>query len=270
MFLTFPAAIAVIGMILYGPIAIAHEPASQSYQAQSTVIAQYRDSALYEIQQRIDKAFIQGMAASDPSAMEALATELQAFYTDQPLQLVRYWQGYLAYKQAIYWLVQEDEKLAEKATERSIDWIEDIDEKNSEDYALLALVESFGIQFQPGFKAPIISARVKKYAEKAASLDSTNLRAFYVLASNDYYTPEQFGGMQQVEDYLKTAISLPAQSAPNPYLPAWGREEAYEMLVKFYLRKDQLAEAKSTYQQAIAEYPGSYQIIQLASKLISE
>lgn len=269
MIITMPVAIAAICFILYGPMAIACQPVGDSYHTQLARLEGSQDSLLFRIQDNTYNTFVACITTSEITPLSQLETKLEAYYEESSIPLVRYWQSYLLFYKSIFWLQNGDEKQAKAATDRAIAFLEEIAEKNSEDYALLAMIESFGIQFQPGFKAPITSARVKKYAEKAMAIDPENLRAYYVLASNDYYTPEQYGGMQKAEALLKKAISLPDQAIENPFLPSWGKDQAYEMLVRFYLEKDQLAEAKATYKEAIEAYPDNYMINSLASELLA-
>jgi hypothetical protein len=68
--------------------------------------------------------------------------------------------------------------------------------KSSEDYALLALMESFSIPFKKE-QALWIAPRVQKNTHKALEMDSLNLRGYFVLGSNDFYTPKLFGGMKK-------------------------------------------------------------------------
>lgn len=270
MIITFPIAFTIVGFLLYGPLAIASEEPGRPYSAQLPHPEQYQDSALFNIQNQIYQAFVQSISGADLQAMSGMEERLNRLYEAEPQNLVRYWQGYLQYYKAIYWLKNEDEKQGKKAIMEAIDLLESIDGKNSEDYAMLALAESFSIQFQSGIKAPIISARVKKYAEKAVALDPENLRAYYVMASNDFYTPEQYGGMQNAEEHLLKAVSLPEQSAPNPFLPSWGKDDAYVMLMQFYLKEDQNEEAMATYREAATAFPDNYRIMQMASIILSE
>jgi tetratricopeptide (TPR) repeat protein len=134
---------------------------------------------------------------------------------------------------------------------------------------LLALMESFSIQYASGIEIPFISKRVKQNAEKALQLDSLNLRAFFVLGSNDFYSPEQYGGGKKTASYLIKAIKLNEQSVPNPYLPTWGKNSAYEMLIRFYINHKKFAEAKEYYQEAITMFPDDYMINKLAKELIN-
>lgn len=269
MMITMPVAIAAVCFILYGPIAIAHQPIGPSYYAQLDNMEESQDSLLFRIQDNIYNTFVSSIATGNASPLTELKDNLDAYYEESSIPLIRYWQSYLLYYESIFWLKSEEEKQAKAAINLAIEYLEEIDEKNSEDYALLAMIESFGIQFQPGFKAPITSARVKKYAEKAIAIDAENLRAYYVLASNDFYTPEQYGGMQKAEEFLLKAVSLPEQAIENPFLPSWGKDLCYEMLIRFYLKKEQMAEAKATYKEAIEAYPDNYMINSLAAELLA-
>lgn len=130
--------------------------------------------------------------------------------------------------------------------------------KNSEDYALLALTQSFYIQFTSGMAAGVLSSKITRNAEKALKLDSTNLRGWYVLGSNDFYKPASFGGGKKVEYYLKKAISTVPKSIKNPYLPTWGREYAFELLIRYYIQNKKMNEARKYVQMAEKEYPNSY------------
>lgn len=269
MIITMPVAIAAVCFTLYGPMAIAYQSAGPSYYTQLNNMEGSQDSLLFHIQDNIYNTFVSSIATDNATPLTELRNELDAYYEESPIPLVRYWQSYLLYYESIFWAKSEEEKQAKAAINMAVEYLEGIDEKNSEDYALLAMIESFGIQFQPGFKAPITSARVKKYGEKAMAIDPENLRAYYVLASNDFYTPEQYGGMQKAEEFLQKAISLPEQAIENPFLPSWGRDQAYEMLIRFYLKKEQVDDAKAAYTEAIEAYPGNYMINSLAPKLLA-
>ena len=89
-----------------------------------------------------------------------------------------------------------------------------------------------------------------------------------MFASNNFYTPKKYGGGKLVEKYLLKAISLPTQKTPNQYLPSWGKEESYEMLIKYYIQNKKWDLAKQYYEKGIKECPKSYIINQLATQLV--
>jgi tetratricopeptide (TPR) repeat protein len=257
----------LLGIIAFNQVVLASGPVGQPYQTE-WVEPSTDDSILHSIEARIDQAFVGSLMGKDQQALSDLLGELEAYHAASGRDLAQYWMSYLQYYQAIYHLQMDEEKRAEQATEAALARLERLDAPNSEDYALMAMIKGFSIQFAAGIKSPFLGAKAKKYGEQALAIDSTNLRAYFVLASNDYYTPEQFGGRKQVESYLKKALALPAQSVPNPYLPAWGREAAHEMLIKFYLSQERYEEAKTQFRAANEEFPDSYLINQLASKLV--
>jgi pentatricopeptide repeat protein len=228
------------------------------------------ENLLHEIQQKAYNSFVQAMMTQKDEQLAQLKVELANLYQKKNQNLIQYWRAYTSYYHAIFALKMAKKDLAEQYTEEGIEWLEDLKNKNSEDYALLALLKSFSIQFKMGIKAPFISASVKKDTERAIQLDKENLRGYYVYASSDFYTPEQYGGGKETEEYLLKAIALPAQKIQNAFLPSWGKEEAYEMLIRLYIKKQKWEEAKKYFQEGIAAFPNSYSINQLASKLVGK
>jgi tetratricopeptide (TPR) repeat protein len=224
-------------------------------------------TSLAQIEKRIYTAFVESIMKNDISSLVTIDAELQGITKKNQANLVWYWRSYLNYYKAIYYLRQGDKKQSEEACDEAVNWLDDLENKTSEDYALLALIQSFGIQFK-GMKAMFISSKIKKNAKKAIALEPKNLRAHYVFASNDYYTPEKYGGGKQAEKFLLKAIALPDQKVKNPYLPSWGKEQAYEMLIKLYIKKKELENTKKYFKEGIKLYPESYNIKQLAAKLI--
>lgn len=85
--------------------------------------------------------------------------------------------------------------------------------------------------------------------------------------SYDYYTPETYNRVSKVEEYALKALSLPAQKIADPDLPSWGRQESYELLTNYYLKKKNLEQAKKYIEQGLLEYPDSYTLNYNRSKL---
>ncbi|MEO0468938.1 MAG: hypothetical protein AAF206_04900 [Bacteroidota bacterium] len=245
------------------------EVAGPSYQARfaSNEVA---FSDLLNMQQQVYDAFVQSLLTNTHQPLDALLLELEKMSQANQQNIVRYWQSYLQYYSAIYHSTKGDKEKAEKAIEAAVDRLEDLSGKNAEDYALLSLTQSFSIQFQSTIKAVIMSSRVKSNGEKALAMDPKNLRAYFVLGSNDYYTPAKYGGGTKVETYLLKALEQADQAVENPYLPSWGRAEAYEMLIKFYIKKEKWSDAKTHYQDALQHFPDNYQLSKLGSKLVGK
>ena len=227
------------------------------------------DTLLVNIQGKIYDAFVQSLISKDNKALSKLSNSFVELKKSKKQNLIVYWQSYLQFYSAIYYLKKGDKETAEKEIDKGIGWLNEMKNKNSEDYALLAMLQGFGIQFK-GMKAMFISGDIKKNLKKAIAIDSTNLRAYYVYASNDFHTPKKYGGGKETEEYLLKAISLPIQKVKNDYLPSWGKEEAFEMLIKFYIKNEKWDFAKKYYQEGIKEFPKSYTITQLATKLVGK
>lgn len=227
------------------------------------------DTLLINIESKIYNAFTLRMVSKESENLTKIIHDLNLLYQKEQQNLILYWQGYTYYYLAIAHLQEKNKKEAERTIEQGIDLLEDMKNKNSEDYALLALLEGFAIQFK-GFMAMFAARSIKNHANQAIEMETTNLRGYYVLGNNDYYTPEKYGGGKEVENYLLKALSLPSQKVPNPYLPSWGKKEAYELLIKYYIRKENWKAAKRYFQEAIARFPKSYQIQQLAAKMLNK
>ncbi len=174
-----------------------------------------------------------------------------------------YWKAYLRYYKGIYHLKADDKKASEQAIDRGVELLDEKTKKNSEDYALLAMLKNFNIQFAEGMKAGMLSSQVQKACKTAIKIDPNNPRAYYVMGASDFYTPEKYGGGKNTEEYLTKSISL-----PNDGPITWSREEAYELLIRHYIKKEEIEKARTTFRAATKLFPDSYQINQLAKKLI--
>ncbi|MCH2081999.1 MAG: hypothetical protein MK226_06375 [Saprospiraceae bacterium] len=244
------------------------EASGPTYQA---ILASYEvEDILENIQQKVNDAFTRAIIEKSPVALQNLDSALQNVEEGQAKKLANYWRAYLHFYITIYHLQEKDKKEAEYYCDAAIEILEDMDDKNVEDYALLAMIRGISISFKAGIRAPFISGKAEKEVKKAMALDENNLRAWYVIANNDYYKPEQYGGGKKVESHLLKAIELPDQKVPNNYLPSWGKSEAYELLIKFYIKKERWKDAKAKFAEANKAYPNNFQINKLASKLIDK
>ncbi|MEM6804709.1 MAG: hypothetical protein AAF696_25150 [Bacteroidota bacterium] len=227
------------------------------------------DSLLAGVQMKIFNAFVASNVNGTTSQMEEIESALEKLYSESSQKLIMYWRAYVKYYLSIAHMQKGNEKQSEKEIDMGIRWLKEMKNKNSEDYALLAMMQGFSLQFK-GMKVMFLSSKVKANAKTAVELDPENIRANFVYASNDFYTPETYGGGKEAESYLLKALSLPAQKIENAYLPSWGREEAYEMLIKLYIKAEKWSKAKEYYAAGVKEFPRSYVINQLAAKLINQ
>lgn len=243
--------------------------ANKESQVASLKCTDQIDTILINIQGKVMDAFVNGKISKSDKVLTDLEQDLLNLNRKNNNSIIIYWYSYTCYYHSILLMSEKENKSSEKILEEGILQLRNAGNLNSEHLALLALMESLSIQYASGIEIPFISKRVKQYAEKALQLDSLNLRAYYVLGSNDFYSPEQYGGGKKVAGYLINAIKLNDQSVTNPYLPSWGKNSAYEMLITFYIKHKQFAEAKKYYQEAIALFPDDYMINRLAKDLIN-
>jgi len=240
-----------------------------TYDDYSAVISgvNTEEQAEQSIQSRIMDAFLNAFVVQNNSEMISIIDELSLMYDKSHNSLFLYWKGYALYYNSIIYLKNGDKNKAHEELNKGIDALESIKTKNSEDYALLSMLHSFSCQFLKFPKVVLASRNADNYIEKALKLDENNPRAYYVLANNDYYTPEKYGGGSIVEENALKAISLPVQEINNPYLPSWGRQECFELLTNYYIKKNNMEQAKKYVDLGLAEYPDSYTLKHNKSKL---
>lgn len=160
--------------------------------------------------------------------LKQIDSELTGFYQS-------YWKAYLYYYEAVYYqTISHKEAEAEKAIDIALAVLQKQSYENSEYYALLAMCTSFSIQYVNMLKLGKVSAAVIEYGQKALALNKENLRAYYILASHNYHTPKMFGGMEKVEDYALKGLACPDDLESTPWAPSWGRDQLYQLLVRYY------------------------------------
>lgn len=156
----------------------------------------------------------------------------------------------------------KDRDLGLKSNKKRIYLLENNQNKNSDDYALLALLKGMSYSFVSAMEAPAISRDINKYLEKGIEADNENFRIYYAQGSIDFYIPKEYGGGTKAESALLKAINLPEKNKSNSQLPTWGKEEAYDLIIRFYLRENQKDKAKTYFDKAKQLFPTSY-IIQM-------
>ena len=208
---------------------------------------------LQNIQMRLDGAFNRSFAQNSMAPLDSVLAQLEAI--KQRNNLITYWLSYTRSMETLYCLHNKQSKEAEALISRACDDMENLEKKNTEDYALLAMAQNLSIQFRSGMNAGKLSTTVVENARKALQMDSTNLRAWYVLGANDFYTPAFFGGGKETEAYLLKALACPSQKVANPYMPSWGRDESYHLLLTYYLQEEQYDSVRGLLEKAKKEYP---------------
>lgn len=234
----------------------------------ATIINVHSESIdLSGIQDSIYSAFTEAFSTGNSSQLDDIQIGLEKLAKERDQSIITYWRAYLAYYKGIYLVTIDEKGKAEKIVDKHIGLLKKIKNKNSEEYALLSLLRGFSIQFKSFIRAPFISSKAGKDVEQALKLDPQNMRAKYVEASSDFYTPKNFGGGKKVEGLLLEALKLPEQKTPNPILPSWGRLQTYELLLQYYVREEKWTEANSTLVDAKALYPESRIVLQMEERI---
>lgn len=173
-------------------------------------------------------------------------------------QSKNYWKAYLLYNQSLYYKgMLKDESEASKSIDIAIETLEK-SLMTSDDYALLAACKSFSIQFASITQLAKISGEVTEDANKSTELNSKNIRAFYVLASNNFYTPKMFGGMIKVEEYCLKGLACPNSLDGGYYSPYWGKPKIYALYIKFLESENRKEEAQKYRAVAKKDFPGQF------------
>jgi tetratricopeptide (TPR) repeat protein len=222
---------------------------------------------LKNIQDKINNTFVKCCIDKNIDKLSEIESKLDKIKNNN---IVLYWKAYTIYYKAIYHYIYKDKDKSKLEIERGLLVFEAIKMKSSEDYALLSYMQSFSIQYSSGIRAGFLSTNAKKNAQKAIDMDNKNLRAFLVMGAIDFYTPKQYGGGNETEKFLKKAITMKSQEVKNDYLPSWGQEESYEMLIKYYIQSKKFNLAKQCFKEAIKKYPDSYIIEKQGRYLIDK
>lgn len=214
------------------------------------------DTLLNHIQKKVNTAFQK--CFQNKNTNELIAIEKKLSGMKEPI--AQYWNAYTLFYESLYHIKIGNKRASFAKIDQGIKVLEGIKNKGSEEYALLAYMQGFSIQFTSGMQAGIISSKVNENMEKALELDKENLRAWYIRASNNYYTPKAFGGGKLVEESLTKAIALEEKNINNPYRPTWGKDMAYGLLVSFYVDNKRMTEAKKTLEAGLKLYPQDYKL----------
>lgn len=243
---------------------LGHE--TQAHPHNATIYTADVDTTLQNIEKKIYRSFVAATQETNLSTLLAQQKRLEKAVGDKT-QFADYWLAYSYYYKSVYYLQQDDKKNAEISIKEGIQILEQKNSKNAEDLSLLAMLQSFSIQFTSGISAGIISGRAKKNVQSALEMDPQNLRAHLVAGQLDFYTPAIYGGGKKAEEYFKKAISLPDQKIKNNYLPSWGKSTAYTFLIHHYLDKKNMDQASKHHKEATALYPNDHQLAELGKKI---
>lgn len=225
-----------------------------------------KDTILNNIQSKITFASYDAYAKRNTSKLDELE-KLLSQNNEENNSLFNYWIAYINYYKTIVSMQTKDKVKGLETNKKSIQLLEQNKNKNSDDYALLVLSKGLSFTFVSGMDAALISKDISNYLEDGFKLDNSNLRLYYAQGSLDFYTPKEYGGGKKVEESLLKAISLQDKNVEKSNLPTWGKEESYELLIRFYLANNQKDKASNQYKEIKKYYPNSHIINMYKSKL---
>lgn len=249
----------VFGIQLY-----ANNPST--YEDRSLQNAVTTDSLLLKIQDKIHLAFAQDMEKQTSIMLPDLYDKLSKLNKTRNNNIVTYWSSYTQFYLTIYFMQTNDQVKAKKTVDLGVSLMDEMPRKTSDDYVLLSRLQGLSLQFA-GMKAMFISQAMIKNGKIALELDENNIRANFIYANNDFFTPAIYGGGKKAEKYFLKAIALPSQLIQNDYLPSWGKEESYEYLIRLYIRNKQWDSAKKYSKEALYLFPDNFLLNQLSDQL---
>ncbi len=168
---------------------------------------------------------------------------------------LKYWLAYDEYYTAKYYELRGNKARAESLLARAIKRLETIQEKSAEDYALLSFLQTNYIKYTSLGRVSL-AKKMASNCQKALELEPKNLRANVVWGIIDLARPKAFGGGKEGEDFLLDAIeTLAEQEIESEELPSWGKEEAYEALIRYYIKVRRRTEALEYIEEFEELYP---------------
>lgn len=222
---------------------------------------------LIDIQSKINSSFGVCFMQNQIDPLKDVTENLSILYETNKHDIVLYWLAYARYYECIFYMQTSNNEKCKSTVKQGIDCITKMSALNSDDLVILAQLQSLSLQFENQMKIPLLSKAINKNIEEAISIDKDNIRGYYVAGSYDFYTPEQFGGGKKVEEFLLKTIRLKEKNEIGYYLPTWGKEEAYALLIQFYIRKQKIEDARTLFHEAKSIFPNSYAINSIASML---
>ncbi len=221
-------------------------------------------------QKAIKSAYLEALLIKEEgtASLQKIHKNLDKLIIQDKLNLcLTYWLAYDEYYLAKYYELREKEELAESLLEKAINRLDALEEKSSEDYALLSLLQSAYLKYC-NFSRISLAKKMAKNCQKALTLEPNNLRANVVWGIIDLARPKIFGGRKEGEKFLLNALeNLSEQTLSSEILPSWGKEEAYETLIKYYIKVKRLDEARDYIKELETYYPMNLYIDELKKHL---
>jgi tetratricopeptide (TPR) repeat protein len=128
---------------------------------------------------------------------------------------------------------EEKDAVLTKAQEL-IEKAEAINPAESEIFALKGYIAFMQIYVDPMTRMQSEAANAIRLLQKAKTLNPENPRPYYIIAQNQFYTPEAYGGGKNAAKpaLQKAAAKFEAFKLSNPLMPNWGGDKNAELLAQ--------------------------------------
>lgn len=233
------------------------------------LLAQEAPNQLFGIEDKIVEAQHLSFHQSDEAPLQEVLQLLSSAEDIGDTHWKDYWTGFTHFRRSIYLAYNQNanEDKAKAAAEMAIEILDAIENKNSEDYALLGYVKGFSLQWKSGLAIAKQAAIAGKWVKLAVQADDQNPRAQFAFGNNNFHTPAIFGGGKKADEYITRSIALYKESIPNPLMPSWGMDEAYTMLVRTKLKAKKTEEAETLVAEALERFPENRNLRKLQSDM---
>ncbi len=177
---------------------------------------------------------------------------------------LKYWLAYDEYYMAKYYELRGRKDFAKRLYTRGIERLKAIRERSSEDYALLSLLQYAYFKLCNLKHNSSLAREMEANSRQALALEPKNIRANVAWGIIELAKPRVQGKVKEGEVYLLDAIeNLFEQTIESESLPSWGKEEAYEALIRYYIKVKRREEAIQYIEEFEEFYPHSLQIDRL-------
>ncbi len=179
--------------------------------------------------------------------------------TAQPKSVwAHYYVALADYRLISFYFTKESEKQKEKHIDDAIERLKkaiEIDPACSEAYSLLGSV--YGQKITNMFNAMLYGSKSSAAIENGLKLEPENPRAWLIAGISSYYKPESFGGgAPKALEQLETAVRyFNTWQSAGPQMPEWGHDEAYAWMGIAHIKTNQLEQANTDFQKALAINP---------------
>ncbi len=221
------------------------------------LLAQEAPNQLFGTEDKIVEAQHLSFQQSDEAPLQEVLQLLSSAQDVGDTHWKDYWTAFTHFRRSIYFAYNRNanEDKAKTAAEQALTILDAIEDKNSEDYALLGYIKGFTLQWKSVLAMAKQSSMTSKWVKLSVEMDDRNPRAQFAFGNNNFYTPGIFGGGKKADEYLTRALALYKESIPNPLMRSWGMDEAYQILIRTKLKADKKSEAKSLLAEALERFP---------------